>query len=61
LTHRDPPRAAAWLLDRFVGENQALVGDLLEEYRTGRTGLWYCKQAVIAASGITQIRPMRVT
>jgi hypothetical protein len=49
VTHRHPPRAAAWLLDCFVGRNQALIGDIAEEYRTGRTQLWFWRQTVMAA------------
>lgn len=49
MTHRDPPRAAAWLLDCFVGQNEALIGDIAEEYRTGRTRLWFWRQTAMAA------------
>jgi hypothetical protein len=41
-----PQQVATWLLDRFAPE--ALVGDLLEEYATGHSRLWYCWQVVLA-------------
>ena len=36
-----------WLLDRFCGE-PAIAGDLLQEYRRGRSTLWYWREVVCA-------------
>jgi len=50
VNRRQPPRVAVWILDFFrvsVG-NEPLVGDLLEEFRTGRTAGWYWRQAFMA-------------
>lgn len=43
-----PPRAATWTLYHFVpGErNDALAGDLLEEFRSGRSAIWYWRQVL---------------
>jgi hypothetical protein len=43
-----PPPLARLLLKWLARENGALVGDLEEEYRKGRSGLWYWRQALIA-------------
>jgi len=44
-----PPAVATWLLERFCAD-PGLAGDLIEEYRTRRSALWYWKQAIIAVS-----------
>ena len=36
-----------WLLSRLVDE--ALAGDLIEKYRSGRSGIWFARQVLIAA------------
>jgi hypothetical protein len=36
-----------WLLDRFCGE-PAIAGDLLQEYRNGRSTFWYWKEVFCA-------------
>lgn len=43
-----PPVAATWLLKRLACENEALAGDLMEEYRKGRSAGWYWRQILIA-------------
>lgn len=48
MTRPRPPIVATWLLQRFVCQNEALAGDLLEEYRGGRTVSWYWRQVLIA-------------
>jgi len=42
-----PPSAATWLLHKF-GRNEALSGDLLEEYSLGRSDAWYWRQVLVA-------------
>jgi hypothetical protein len=46
MMHRKPPALAVWLLERFgyLGENSALLGDLLEEFRNGRSASWFWRQ-----------------
>ena len=48
MKHRNPPRIATWMLHRLSGCDQALIGDMIEEYRRGRSRLWYWRQASIA-------------
>lgn len=52
-----PPRAATWMLRHLVpGErNDALAGDLLEEFRAGRSAAWYWRQ-VLACIAIINTR-----
>ena len=42
-----PPSGATWLLHKF-GRNEALSGDLLEEYSLGRSDAWYWRQVLVA-------------
>ena len=44
-----PPFLATWLLERFCTD-VALAGDLVEQYREGRSVGWYWKQAIAAVS-----------
>jgi len=46
----NPPKAAMWLLRhvRPGSHNQALTGDLLEQFREGRSRGWFWKQVLIA-------------
>lgn len=50
MRHSDPPRIATWLLEHWTpgARNDALAGDLLEEFRSGRTGAWYWRQVLTA-------------
>jgi hypothetical protein len=41
----NPPALATWLLQRF-GAKEALVGDLVEQYRKGRSAGWYWRQTM---------------
>jgi hypothetical protein len=54
-TDRHPPVFATWLIEHFTDpyRRDALVGDLIEEYRGGRSGGWYWGQCAVAvlASG----------
>jgi len=45
MSRPEPPKLARWLLTRCVS-NDALIGDLAEELRSGRSGLWYWKQVL---------------
>jgi hypothetical protein len=48
----EPPKLATALLRRIVANQPALVGDLLEQFRLGRSRWWYWRQ-VIAVVGRT--------
>lgn len=60
MTVRKPPAFAAWLLKRFVScyRAESLLGDLFEEYQTGRTPSWYWREviAVLLVSARRSIR-----
>jgi hypothetical protein len=43
-----PPSGPTWLLKRFGCRNDALTGDLIEEYSQGRSTAWYWEQVLIA-------------
>jgi hypothetical protein len=45
-----PPRLAAWLLERLTsGEaRESLIGDLKEAYHRGRSSVWYWRQTIMA-------------
>jgi hypothetical protein len=43
-----PPATATWLLHRLGHTNDALTGDLMEEYLHGRSGAWYWRQVLFA-------------
>lgn len=44
----NPPAAAAWLLSKFGTGfcDESIAGDLLEEFRSGRSPSWYWKQVL---------------
>ena len=48
MNHRTPPALATWMLDhlRSRGSDEALSGDLLEAFRTGRSATWYWYQVI---------------
>jgi hypothetical protein len=43
-----PPALATWLVEHMVpgGKNEALAGDLLEQFIQGRSAGWYWRQAI---------------
>jgi hypothetical protein len=45
-----PPRLATWLLKRLGSgpKRESLIGDLIEQYQRGRSGLWYWRQVLRA-------------
>jgi len=51
MSHQDrrPPSCATWLLERFSDSyrRDALLGDLIEQYRGGRSDAWYWRQALV--------------
>ena len=53
MSRSEPPSIATWMLEHWTpgSRNDALAGDLLEEYRSGRTGrtrAWYWRQVLAA-------------
>jgi hypothetical protein len=47
MKQSSPPRAATWVLQHLTGgRNDALAGDLLEEFHAGRSAGWYWRQVV---------------
>jgi hypothetical protein len=65
MTPRRPPRLAVALLNRFLGNNEPLVGDLLEEFQVRRSSLWLWCQVVVAVlisafRRPQEIRPLRL-
>ncbi|HUN83395.1 MAG TPA: hypothetical protein VMU48_03410 [Terracidiphilus sp.] len=57
MIRRNPPRVATWILEHFAlaDRNEALAGDLLEEFRAGRSNRWYWRQ-VVSAIAIGSLR-----
>jgi hypothetical protein len=56
-----PPAVATWLLEKLDGGStrEAVAGDLVEQYRQGRSRAWYWRQ-VLAAILIGSFRDARV-
>ena len=59
MRYADPPRAPTWLLKQFgcSPKNEAITGDLVEQYQQGQSSYWYWKQSfsVIVRSLISEI------
>ena len=49
---------ATWMVEHLAiwSHNQALSGDLLKEFRPGRSAVWYCRQA-LSAIGVGVVDP----
>ena len=47
-----PPALATWLLRQFGSSprNEAILGDLAEQYAHGRSRLWYWRESLTAIS-----------
>jgi hypothetical protein len=43
---KEPPRLGTLILERLGPQNDALAGDLAEEYRAGRSATWYWSQVL---------------
>jgi hypothetical protein len=50
MRDQQPPRVATWLAQRLVSgpRRESLLGDLIEQYRQGRSGIWYWRQVLAA-------------
>jgi hypothetical protein len=50
MTELQPRPLATWLLRQFISgaRNEPLIGDMVEEYRSGRSSRWYWKQVLVA-------------
>src|SRR5262245_37734033 len=50
MTSKEPPRIATWILKHFGSgpNNDALMGDLAEEYQHKDSALWYWRQTLKA-------------
>ena len=58
MTTKKPPRLAAFLL-QVATADEALAGDLEEEYRAGRSRAWYWRQ-VMATIAVGSLRDVSV-
>ena len=58
MTPRRPPALAQTLLEWVDPANAPLHGDLLEEFASGRSRLWYWQQ-VFGAAAVALVRPVR--
>jgi hypothetical protein len=50
MYRREPPSRATWILEHLAAgeQDEALTGDLIEEFRAGRSSLWYWRQVLAA-------------
>ena len=60
MNQADPPRLSTWLLQRwaFGQRRQSMAGDLIEQYRDGRSAMWYRRQVLttIVAAAVADVR-----
>src|SRR5262249_8640837 len=57
---RKPPKLATTLLRCVAGNKPALIGDLLEQFRLGRSAWGYCREG-LALLGCTSWRELRAS
>src|SRR6478752_1207696 len=52
MRRREPSSHATWMLEHLaLGDSvEALGGDLLEEFRAGRSDVWYWRQVLVACA-----------
>jgi len=52
MRRTEPPTLATWMLEHCVPADHAdaLAGDLLEDFRTGRSDGWYWRQTLSACA-----------
>lgn len=50
MTPPEPPRAALALLRRYLPDNEALAGDLVEAFAAGRSRTWFWRQVLLAVA-----------
>jgi hypothetical protein len=60
-----PPRLAIALLNRFLPDNEPLVGDLLEEFAVRKSRVWLWRQVILAlvmssSQSRVDVRPLRL-
>ena len=60
MRRREPPLLATWMLEHLTpaGGDEALGGDLLEEFRRGRSDEWYWWQ-VLSACSVSWLNSLR--
>ena len=65
MTNVQPPRLAVALLNRFLPDNEPLVGDLLEEFAVRKSRVWLWRQVVLALlmdafRNRVEVRPLKL-
>jgi len=50
MIEREPPALGTWIIERLGSSRygESLLGDLIEEYRRGRSDSWYWRQVFAA-------------